>query len=178
HLVGATAGPRREWLTGFTGAAHRLELVREAGGVRYYNDPIATPPARAVAGLRSFEEPVVLIAGGYDKQLPFDEFAEVAVERARAVFLIGQEAVRIRDAIERAAERRGGGPWVQLCPRLDEAGRRAKGAAGPGDVGLLSPACASDDMLHNFEQRGERFRKVVHSLTEEEAAPDIERVAA
>lgn len=178
HLLGATAGTLREVVTSFTGVAHRLELVREAGGVRYYNDSIATSPARAVAGLRSFEEPVVLIAGGYDKQLPFDEFAEVAVERARAVFLIGQAAVRIRDAIERAAERRGGGPWVQLCASLDEAVQRAKEAARPGDVVLLSPACASYDMFHNFEQRGERFRKVVHSLTEEEAAPDIERVDA
>jgi len=177
HLLGATAGTMREVVTSFTGVAHRLELVREAGGVRYYNDSIATSPARAIAGLRSFDEPVILIAGGYDKHLPFDEFAEVVVEKARAVFLIGETATKIRDAIERAAQERGAGPAVKLCADLQEAVRSAKEAARPGDVVLLSPACASYDMFQDFEQRGERFRKVVHSLTEE-AAPDIQRVDA
>lgn len=177
HLLGVTAGTMREVVTSFTGVAHRLELVREAGGVRYYNDSIATSPARAIAGLRSFDEPVLLIAGGYDKHLPFDEFAEVVVQKARAVFLIGETAVKIREAIERAAERRGTALRIVMCAGLDDAVQRAKEAAVPGDVVLLSPACASYDMFQNFEQRGERFRKVVHSLTEE-TAPDIQRVDA
>lgn len=177
QLLGVTVGTIREVVTSFTGVAHRLELVREAGGVRYYNDSIATSPARAIAGLRSFDEPVVLIAGGYDKQLPFDELAEVIVEKTRAVFLIGETAPKIRDAIERAAAKLGRKPLVKLCADLEEAVRSAKDAAQPGDVVLLSPACASYDMFQDFEQRGERFRKLVHSLTEE-AAPDIQRVDA
>jgi UDP-N-acetylmuramoylalanine--D-glutamate ligase len=174
YLLGATAGTMREVVTSFTGVAHRLELVREAGGVRYYNDSIATSPARAIAGLRSFDEPVLLIAGGYDKQLPLDEFAEVVVEKAKAVFLIGQTARKIQEAILKARGERDR-PRIVLCESLDEAVREAHRAASPGDVVLLSPACASYDMFQNFEQRGERFRKLVHMLTEEEV-PKISRV--
>lgn len=177
HLFGVTAGTMREVITSFTGVAHRLELVREADGVRYYNDSVATSPARAVAGLRSFDEPLLLIAGGYDKCLPFDEFAEVVVEKARMVFLIGQAAPTIQIAIEAAAERLGRAPQVWRCRDLDHAVRMAHDYARPGDVVLLSPACASYDSFQNFEQRGERFRKVVHILTEH-AAPDISRVDA
>ena len=120
----------REVVTSFTGVAHRLELVREAGGVRYYNDSIATSPARAIAGLRSFDEPVLLIAGGYDKQLPLDEFAEVVVEKAKAVFLIGQTARKIQEAILKARGERDR-PRIVLCESLDEAVREAHRAASP-----------------------------------------------
>lgn len=177
HLFGVTAGTMREVVTSFTGVAHRLELVREAAGVRYYNDSVATSPARAVAGLRSFEEPLLLIAGGYDKKLPFDEFAEVVAEKARTVFLIGEAAPTIEAAIETAARKLGRGPEVVRCRDLEHAVQSAHERARPGEVVLLSPACASFDMFQNFEQRGERFRKIVHALTEQ-AAPDISRVDA
>lgn len=167
HLMGATPGTMREVVTSFTGVAHRLELVREHNGVRYYNDSIATSPSRAVAGIRAFDRPVILIAGGYDKNLPFDEFAKVVVERAKAVFLIGEAAEKIARAI---AAQPGKAPPVAFCATLEEAVSRAKAESRPGDVVLLSPACASYDMFPNFEARGERFRKVVHELTEGDAA--------
>ena len=172
QLLGATAGTMREVITSFTGVAHRLELVREAGGVRYYNDSIATSPARAIAGLRSFDDPVLLIAGGYDKQLPFDEFAEVALTKAKMVFLIGETAPKIEAAIRAAAKGKEGRPRLFRCNDLEHAVHLAHEQARPGDVVLLSPACASYDMFQNFEQRGERFRKVVHNLTEH-ATPKI-----
>ena len=168
HLMGATPGTMRDVVTSFTGVAHRLELVREHKGVQYYNDSIATTPARAIAGIRSFDRPVLLIAGGYDKNLPFDEFAKEVAERAKAVFLIGQASEKIARAI--AAHAGSGAPPVVFCESLEDAVYKAKTESRPGDVVLLSPACASYDMFPNFEARGERFRKVVHELTEGDAA--------
>ncbi len=168
-FLGATAGTMREVITSFTGVAHRLELVREAKGVAYYNDSIATAPSRAMAGLMAFDHPVHLIAGGYDKQLPFDEFAEVVSERCRTLLLIGETAGAIQSAVEAAKERRGEGPQIVHCETLEEAVRLASRTARPGEVVLLSPGCASYDMFPNFEVRGERFRKAVHSATEQES---------
>lgn len=166
HLLGATAGTMREVITSFTGVVHRLELVREAGGVRYYNDSIATSPARAAAGLKAFDRPVHLIAGGYDKLIPFDELAEAACHKAKAVYLIGETADAIEKAIAKAADGKKTAPLVMKFRTLDEAVAAAKARAMSGDVVLLSPGCASYDMFPNFEARGDRFRKLVHSLTE------------
>ncbi|MDI6870463.1 MAG: UDP-N-acetylmuramoyl-L-alanine--D-glutamate ligase [Bacillota bacterium] len=165
RLFGAGVEAIREAVTTFTGAPHRLELVREVGGVRYYNDSIATTPARAMAGLASFAAPVVLIAGGYDKKLPFDEFAQAVVDRAKAVVLLGATAALIEQAIRRAAaeSNREIPPLIRvgsLAEAVAEAARRAE----PGDVVLLSPACASYDMFQNFEERGQRFRELVRGL--------------
>ncbi|HHW15221.1 MAG TPA: UDP-N-acetylmuramoyl-L-alanine--D-glutamate ligase, partial [Firmicutes bacterium] len=102
RLFGAETAAIREAVTAFTGAPHRLELVREVNGVRYYNDSIATTPARALAGLASFAAPIVLIAGGYDKKLPFDEFGRVLAQRVKAVVLLGVTAPKIEEAVRRA----------------------------------------------------------------------------
>ena len=142
HLLGVTPGTIREVVTSFTGVAHRLELVREAGGVRYYNDSIATSPARAIAGLRSFDEPVLLIAGGYDKHLPFDEFAEVVVQRARAVFLIGETAVKIREAIERATgPRHSTALRIVMCAGLNDGSKGQGGRSPRGRRPSLAGVC-------------------------------------
>lgn len=176
YYAGVTPGTIRDVVTSFTGVAHRLELVREAGGVAFYNDSIATSPARAVAGLMSFDRPVWLIAGGYDKKLPFDEFAEVVLDRAKGLLLIGETAPAIEKAVAHAARQRGVKPPETLrCSSLEEAVVQATRRAVAGDVVLLSPACASYDMFAHFEERGERFIKIVHALTETETAQTHER---
>lgn len=167
-FFGATAGTMREVITSFTGVAHRLELVREAKGVSYYNDSIATSPSRAMAGLLAFDRPIHLIAGGYDKLLPFDEFAKSVSERCSTLFLMGETAEKIERAVQAVAKDRRG-PRIVRCDTLEDAVYQASRAANPGDVVLLSPACASYDMFPNFEVRGEKFRKAVHRVTEQES---------
>ncbi len=172
----------REAVRSFTGVPHRLEEVARVDGVLYVNDSIATTPARAMAALASFAEPVVLIAGGYDKHLPFDELARVVVRRCRHVVLMGQTAGAIERALEAAEQELGqaagqqpGGPGAVRPTRsraasLEQALEQARQAARPGDVVLLSPACASYDMFRNFEQRGARFRELVRAMAAGEEA--------
>jgi UDP-N-acetylmuramoylalanine--D-glutamate ligase len=150
-------------IASFTGVPHRLELVAEINGVKYYNDSIATSPARAIAGINALHEPLVLIAGGYDKQLSFEQLAETVVERVKAVVLVGATAEKLERAI-RAKQSRPDQPVICWSKGFDDAVLKASGLAAPGDVVLLSPACASYDMFRNFEERGERFRQIVREL--------------
>lgn len=146
----------------FQGVRHRLELVGTWNSVRFYNDSIATSPARAAAGIRSFAEPIVLIAGGYDKKLPFDELAEAVPGRVHTVVLLGATAGKIHQAIAAHCGKSGAAPPRMVhVHSLEEAVEQARAAARPGDVVLLSPACASYDMFPNFEVRGDRFRELV-----------------
>lgn len=160
-VCGASRDAMIEVITSFEGVAHRLELVKEVDGVRFYNDSIATTPARAIAGIRAFSEPIVLIAGGYDKNLPFDEFAEAVLERVKAVVLIGVTAGKIESAIREKQRYLGGEITLVRASTFDAAVEKAKELANPGDVVLMSPACASYDMFRNFEERGNRFRELV-----------------
>ena len=148
-----------EALAGFEGAEHRLELVRELGGVRFYNDSKATTPASSIAALRSFDGPTVLILGGRDKGMDYDELAGEAA-RCRAVILVGEMAERL-DAL--LAER---APGVrrERAASIAEGARTAAGLARPGDVVLLSPACTSYDQFKNFEERGRAFKDAVGRL--------------
>lgn len=148
----------------FRGVPHRLELIGEANGVTYYNDSIATTPERTLAGLRSFEEPVVLLLGGRDKHLPLDELAAEAARRCRAVVLFGESASKLQEALREAASRI---PVIRV-ESLPEAVAAATAAAQSGDVVLLSPACTSYDAYENFERRGDHFRELV--------APSIKEV--
>mgnify|MGYP003871731811 CR=1 FL=1 len=157
-------------LAAFKPLEHRLEFVRTLDGVAYYNDSKATTPEAGIAGVEAFDEPVVLIAGGYDKHLPFDKFAEAVVKRAKAAVLIGATAARIRDAI--AATGPAPITHVVTVPTLSDAAATlaeaiatARALARPGDVVLLSPACASYDMFDNFEQRGALFKRLVMELS-------------
>lgn len=169
-LAGAEDRAIARTLETFRGVDHRLELVAEVDGVRYYNDSIATTPARAMAGLASFAPsvPLVLIAGGYDKHLPFDDFAEAVVERVRVLVLVGATSGKIAAEVEkaraRAAGRRVALEDVIMARSFDDAVRFAARKARAGEVVLLSPACASYDLFANFEKRGERFRALVHEL--------------
>jgi UDP-N-acetylmuramoylalanine--D-glutamate ligase len=150
----------------FRPAPHRLELVASMGGVDYYNDSIATTPERTLAGLRSFEEPVVLLLGGREKHLPLEEMAAEACRRCRAVVVFGEAAPILEGTLRTAAgelapEAR---PQVLRVGTLAEAVSAARSAARPGDVVLLSPACTSFDAFENFEQRGEEFHRLVMAL--------------
>jgi UDP-N-acetylmuramoylalanine--D-glutamate ligase len=142
---------------------HRLELVANVGGAAYYNDSIATTPERTLAGVRSFEEPLVLLLGGREKHLPLEEMAAEACRRCRAVVVFGEAAPVLEEALWPAAEgiapqER---PQILRVSTLAEAVEAASGVARPGDVVLLSPACTSYDAFENFEQRGEEFRRLV-----------------
>jgi len=145
-----------EALRTFAGVAHRLELVRERRGVRFVNDSKATNTAAARRALAAYDEPVHVILGGSRKGESFDELARDVDDRA---YLIGETAEEIAEALERA-----GVPYLQ-CGELATAVAAAADAARPGEVVLLSPACASYDQFRDFEHRGEEFRRLVQNLS-------------
>jgi UDP-N-acetylmuramoylalanine--D-glutamate ligase len=151
----------------FRPVPHRLELVADVKGVAYYNDSIATTPERTLAGLRSFEEPIVLLLGGREKHLPLKEMAAEACRRCRAVVIFGEAAPVLEEALRAAAGAFEAAKRPQLLKAgtLVEAVDAASGAARPGDVVLLSPACTSFDAFENFERRGEEFRRLVLALS-------------
>ena len=147
-------------LQAFSGLPHRLEWVADKGGVAYYNDSKATTPFSTQCALQAFEQPVLLLAGGYDKGTPFDDLAHVAQARVRAALLYGHTAPKLAAALKRAPAP----PDVIQLPTLDAALHRAAVLARPGDVVLLSPACASYDQFPHYEARGDRFRALVADL--------------
>jgi UDP-N-acetylmuramoylalanine--D-glutamate ligase len=151
-------------IEGFQGVAHRLELVRELHGVRWYNDSIATAPERTAAAIRSFEEPIVLMLGGRDKNLPWVDLATLIRERVDHVVIFGELAGKIAPIIG------GGDPYqrpftVNQCQTLQEAVDLANQAAESGNVVLFSPGGTSFDAFKDFEQRGESFRSWVNQLS-------------
>lgn len=148
----------------FGGVAHRIELIRELDGVRYYNDSIASSPTRTIAGLRSFRQKVILIAGGYDKHIPYDALGPEIVSSVKVLLLTGDTAEKIKQATLNAPEYAPGSPEIIDCSDLREAVEKAHAAAAPGDVVILSPASASFDRFKNFEERGNVFRELVNEL--------------
>ena len=159
--IGASAASMAKGIREFEGIEHRLEFVCERNGVRYYNDSKATTPEAAMAGLQSFDCPVVLIAGGYDKHVPLDRLAEKISHGARAAVLLGQTADDIARHLEPRS--RDGFTWSKAAT-FEAAVAKAASIARPGDVVLLSPACASYDMFVNYEERGNRFKEMVREL--------------
>ncbi len=149
----------------FRGVPHRLEPVGEIDGATYYNDSIATTPERTLAGIRSFEEPIVLLLGGRDKNLPMEELAHESLGRCRGIVLFGEAAEKIETAF--AAEKNERNVPIIRVPGLEEAVRAAREMAQPSDVVLLAPACNSYDAYDNFERRGEHFRALVRKLAGE-----------
>ncbi len=148
----------------FTGVAHRLETVRVHHGVRYINDSIASSPARTMAGLACFDEKLILIAGGKDKGIPFDELGPAVCRHVKKLYLTGWTAERIKAAVESAPEYMPGSPEIYVIEDFDDTVRAAAAGALPGDVVLLSPACTSFDRFKNFEERGNSFRRLVKEL--------------
>ena len=148
----------------FGGVEHRIELVRVKDGVRYYNDSIASSPSRTIAGLRSFPEKVLLIAGGYDKHIPYDVLGPEICEHVKKLFLGGATGTKIREAVEKCPAYKPGFPEIVDCGDFTSAVKAAAGAAESGDVVLMSPASAAFDQFKNFMVRGEYFKKMVMEL--------------
>ena len=157
-------GVIRTFAASFKGVEHRIELVREKDGVKYYNDSIGTSPTRTIAGLNSFGQKVILIAGGYDKHIPFTPLGPVICEKVKALVLTGDTAEKIRDAVTAAADYQPGAPEIRMIDDFAEAVKTASELAQPGDVVLLSPACAAFDRFKNFAVRGQFFKKLVNEL--------------
>lgn len=171
HAAGLSLDAMLEAIEHFHGVPHRLELVRELRGVKWYNDSIATAPERSMAAIRSFEEPIVLLLGGKDKNLPWEDLAALVRERVDHVVVFGEAAEKILSALGASGSaskpRRGKKrPFsIQRCSGLREAVLRAAEVAEAGDVVLLSPGGTSFDEFNDFAERGERFRTWVQELS-------------
>ncbi len=150
----------------FRGVEHRNEFIREIGGVSFYNDSIGSSPTRTIASIRAFKQKVILIAGGYDKHIPYNDMGETIADRVKALVLLGQTAPLIEKAFRDEIARTGKGADIPVtnCAALEEAVAKAFGYASAGDVVLLSPASASFDMFKNFEERGNAFKSIVNGL--------------
>ena len=148
----------------FGGVEHRIELVRVKDGVRYYNDSIASSPSRTIAGLRSFKEKVILIAGGYDKKIPFEELGEEIVSSVKILIATGATGPQIAEATRKASAYVPGEPEILDIPDFYDAVHKAAELATEGDVVILSPAGPAFDRFKNFMVRGKEFKKTVMEL--------------
>jgi len=168
---GIDDGQLKTSLPQFRGLPHRLELVAQVNGVSWYNDSKATTPESAISALEAFEEPVIIIAGGYDKDIPFDELGQKIAKNTKAAILLGETAEKIAGAIRKTqdtslkAQDTIRSTRIEFVNSLAEAVQLANRLAEGGDVVLLSPACASYDMFDNFEHRGEGFVKLVQEIS-------------
>lgn len=148
----------------FGGVEHRIELVRVKDGVKFYNDSIASSPSRTIAGLRSFPEKVILIAGGYDKHIPYDVLGPEICAHVKKLFLGGATGEKIRQAVVNCPEYDPSALEIVDCGSFEPAVRAAAQAAKPGDVVLMSPASAAFDQFKNFMVRGDYYKKLVKEL--------------
>jgi UDP-N-acetylmuramoylalanine--D-glutamate ligase len=171
-IAGAAGVPvdvMREVVRTFTGVPHRLEIVRVVDGVTYINDSIATAPERVIAALKSFEEPIILLAGGRDKKLPWGEMAQLTAQRVRRLITFGEHGPLIAEHTRQARRFGGKLEGIDTFSTLDEAVKRAAELSRSGDVVLLSPGGTSYDAYEDFAARGEHFRALVAALTEKDA---------
>ena len=152
----------RDFAREFGGVEHRIELIRTRKGVRWYNDSIASSPSRTIAGLNSFQEKVILIAGGKDKGIPYDALGPVVNDHVKLLLLCGATAGVIRRAVEQAENYAG----LEILDVADyrEAVDIADSRSGEGDVVILSPASTSFDRFKNFMERGRAFKDIVNQL--------------
>lgn len=148
----------------FTGVEHRIEPVRVLDGVTYYNDSIASSPTRTIAGLRSFAQKVILIAGGYDKKIPYEPLAPEILAHVKLLILMGATGPRIEKAVREHPDFAASGLTILHANGMQDAVELARANAKPGDEVTLSPASASFDLYPNFEVRGRDYKKIVNSL--------------
>ena len=149
----------------FAGVEHRIEPVRMLHGVQWYNDSIATSPTRAIAGLNAFDKKVILLAGGYDKHIPFAPLAPEVVQHVKLLILCGATADAIEKAVRDCPDYQGS-PEIVRCESLEDCVQTAYERAVSGDIVTLSPACAAFDRFANFMERGKAFKKLVMALPE------------
>lgn len=148
----------------FKGVEHRIEFVREVDGVKYYNDSIASSPTRTIACLKAFKEKVILLAGGYDKHIPFEPMAPYITDKVKLLILNGPTADKIEAAVKADASYIHGQPQIIRVKDFKEAVMVAHEMSVPGDIVALSPACASFDAYPNFVARGKHFKELVNNL--------------
>lgn len=167
--IAATAGlvdvdTQIDVISNFGGVEHRLELVKEIDGVKWYNDSIGTSPTRTMAGLHSFEEDIVLIAGGYDKHLDYKPLAKPILEKVKTLILMGQTADKIFYAVKEEAEIQNKQIEIYVCDSLEDTVKMAHKVAKQGQIVLFSPASASFDLFKNFAERGKKFKELVNRI--------------
>lgn len=162
-IVGLPVEVVGEVVRRFKGVPHRLEHVRNVGGVDWYNDSIATTPDRATAAIEAFDAPIILLAGGRDKDLDWGSFSDVVMERVKVIVLFGEAAEKIERALS-ARELEGTGLVIRRAENLQSAVEAAASIAKEGDVVLLSPGGTSFDEFENYEARGEEFRRLVEAI--------------
>lgn len=149
----------------FAGVEHRAELVRELDGVRWYNDAIGTSPTRTVKGTLSlYDRKIILIAGGYDKKIPYDEMGEVVPKTVKLLILMGTTADKIEEATRKASTYSEGNPEIIRVNSMEEAVKIARERAESGDIVSMSPASASFDMYKNFAEKGLHYKRLVMEL--------------
>ncbi|MEG2295289.1 MAG: UDP-N-acetylmuramoyl-L-alanine--D-glutamate ligase [Oscillospiraceae bacterium] len=146
----------------FMGVAHRMEFVKQTqDGITWYNDSIATSPTRTIAGLRTFSKKIIMIAGGYDKNLDYTPLAPILIEKTKALILMGTTAQKIENAIKLNIGYEQDSPIIYHVRTMEEAVDLSHKIGGKGDILALSPASASFDSYSNFEQRGNHFKQLV-----------------
>ena len=149
----------------FGGVEHRAELVRELDGVKYYNDAIGTSPTRTIKGTLSlYDRKIILIAGGYDKHLSYDEMGEMVPEKVKVLILFGATADKIETATRAASSYKEGSPVIRRVNSMEEAVAAARENAVSGDIVSMSPASASFDMYKNFGEKGLHFKRLVNEM--------------
>lgn len=148
----------------FGGVEHRIEYVKTVDGVQYYNDSIATSPTRTIAGLNSFDKKLIIIAGGYDKKIPYDKLGPVLCDRVKKLILLGATADKIEAAVKGSKNYSADEIEIIRVETLEQAVQTAKEKASDGDIVSLSPASASFDLYKNFEERGNHFKRLVNEL--------------
>ena len=148
----------------FKPVEHRLEFVREINKVKWYNDSVSSSPTRTIAGLKSFDEEIVLIAGGYDKNLDYTPIAKPIIDNVKALILMGQTSGKIFEAVKEELEKQNKKLKIYMCNSLEETVNLAKKVSKPNQIVLFSPASASFDMFKNFADRGIQFKNLVNKL--------------
>ncbi len=148
----------------FKPVEHRIEFVREIDGVKWYNDSASSSPTRTISGINAFKENIILIAGGYDKNLEYEPLAKPVVDKVSTLILIGQTAEKIYDVVKNESEKENKKVNIYMCDTLEQTIEIAKKSAKKGDVVLFSPASASFDMFKNFADRGHKFKNLVNKI--------------
>ena len=148
----------------FKPVEHRIEFVKEINGVKWYNDSASSSPTRTISGINAFKENIILIAGGYDKNLEYEPLAKPVVDKVSTLILIGQTAEKIYDVVKNESEKENKKINIYMCDTLEQTIEIAKKSAKKGDVVLFSPASASFDMFKNFADRGHKFKDLVNKI--------------
>lgn len=148
----------------FKPVEHRIEFIREIDGVKWYNDSASSSPTRTLSGINAFKENIVLIAGGYDKNLDYEPLAKPVLDKVSTLILIGQTAEKIFDVVKNEADKQNKKIDIYMCDSLEQTIDIAKKTSKKGDVVLFSPASASFDMFKNFADRGEKFKNLVNNI--------------